>query len=160
MCLYRLIESKLEGEKMSTIIKKDVYPMFVVEEKEDFLVYVPDWEIYTEGKSIIDAVEMARDAIGLKGIDYEDDNKDFPEPSNYENAKIKAKNNSEIFDYSMGFLTMVDVDFVEYRRKNDNKVVKKNCTIPHWLNYEAEKANVNFSKILQEALIEKLGVNR
>ena len=39
----------------------------------DFLVYVPDMEIYTEGKDFADAIEMARDAIVLKGIDLEDD---------------------------------------------------------------------------------------
>lgn len=140
--------------------EKNIYPTFVAQNNEVFLVYVPDWEIYTEGKSVFDAIEMARDAIGLKGIDYEDDGKLFPTPSNYDNAKVKAKRNSEIFDYSNGLLTMVDVDFVEYRKKNDYKAVKKNCTIPNWLNYEAEKANVNFSKVLQEALIEKLGIKR
>ena len=40
-----------------------------------FLVYVPDMNIYTEGTSFVDAIEMARDAIGLKGIDIEDDGK-------------------------------------------------------------------------------------
>lgn len=145
---------------MNNTIVKDIYPTFVVQVNNDFLVYVPDWEIYTEGKSTFDAIEMARDAIGLKGIDYEDDGKIFPIPSDYENAKIKAKKNSDILDYSTGLLTMVDVDFVEYRRKNDYKVVKKNCTIPNWLNYEAEKANVNFSKVLQDALISKLNLSR
>ena len=41
-----------------------------------------DWEIYTEGKSILDA-------IGLKGIDYEDDGKEIPEASSYEAALEK-----------------------------------------------------------------------
>ena len=49
---------------------KQVYPVFIAEYKKDFLVYVPDLEIYTEGKSMVDAIEMAREAIGLKGIDF------------------------------------------------------------------------------------------
>lgn len=54
-------------------------------------------------------------------------------------------------------VTLVDVDFAEYRKKVDNKAVKKNCTIPYWLNVEAEKAGINYSKVLQEALMNILG---
>lgn len=139
---------------------KSVYPIFIAKSGKDFLVYVPDWDIYTEGNSFIDAMEMARDAIGLKGIDYEDDEKAFPEISNYEEAYKKAKADTEIFDYTQGVQTMVDIDFVEYRKKRDNRMVKKNCTIPYYLNMLAEEAGVNFSKVLQEALMIKLNVSR
>lgn len=50
------------------------------------------------------------------------------EKSTYEAAIQKAKEDTEIFDYTQGILTMVDVDFAEYRRKHDNRMVKKNCT--------------------------------
>lgn len=53
--------------------------------------------------------------------------------------------------------TLVDVDFSEYRRKHDNRMVKKNCTIPYYLNVEAEKQGINFSRLLQDALMAKLG---
>lgn len=136
---------------------KRVYPILIAQCNQDFLVFIPDWDIYTEGKSMLDAIEMARDAIGLKGIDFEDDGKEMPEASSYEAAIQKAKENTEIFDYTQGILTMVDVDFVEYRRKHDNRMVKKNCTIPYYLNVEAEKLGINFSKLLQEALLQKIG---
>ena len=55
---------------------------------------------------------------------------------------------------------MVDVDFEEYRRKMDNKTVRRNVTLPNWLNKEAEKAHINVSGVLQEALMMKLGVHR
>ena len=71
---------------------------------------------------------MARDAIGLKGIDFEDDGKTIPEASGYEAAIVKAKEDTEDFDYTCGILTMVDVDFVEYRKRNDNKMVRRNVT--------------------------------
>lgn len=135
---------------------KGVYPIFIAEHQNVFLVYVPDLDIYTEGNSFLDAMEMARDAIGLKGIDYEDDGKALTIASNYEEALQKAKNNTDIFDYTKGILTMVDVDFTEYRRKHDNRMVKKNCTIPYYLNVEAEKLGINFSKVLQEALMQKI----
>jgi hypothetical protein len=49
-------------------------------------------------------------------------------------------------------VTLADVDFGKYRRKNDRRAVKKNGTMPSWLNLEAEKAGVSFSAILTAAL--------
>ena len=54
---------------------------------------------------------------------------------------------------------MVDIDFSEYRKRHNNRMVKKNCTIPYYLNVEAEKEGINFSKLLQEALQKKLGLS-
>lgn len=135
---------------------KLAYPVFIVQKDQIYLVYVPDMDIYTEGSSLADAIEMARDAIGLKGIDLEDDKKPFPEPSVKEGAVKKAQENADIFDYSQGILTYVDVDFAQYRRKLDTRTVRRNVTLPSWLNYEAEKAGINVSRVLQEALIQVL----
>lgn len=139
---------------------KQVYPTFIAEYEGSFLVYVPDMDIYTEGISLADAIEMARDAIGLKGIDLEDDGKELPVPSTQAEAMSKAKEDTDIFDYSTGLLTYVDIDFSEYRRRNENKTVRRNVTLPNWLNIEAEKAHLNVSKVLQEALKDKLQVGR
>lgn len=139
---------------------KEAYPVFIVEYKEDFLVYVPDMEIYTEGKNMADAIEMARDAIGLKGISFEDEGKGLPIPSSVDGAVGKAKADTEVFDYSTGILTFVDVDFTEYHRRMDNKTVRRNVTLPNWLNVEVEKAHINVSRVLQEALMAKLNVSR
>ena len=57
-------------------------------------------------------------------------------------------------------MSLVDIDFKEYRRKIDNKTVRKNVTLPNWLNKEAEKAHINVSRVLQEALMLKLGVSK
>ena len=137
---------------------KVVYPILIVEHQKVFLVFVPDFDIYTEGKSVADAIEMARDAIGLKGIDYQDDGKELPKPSTYADAIKIAKKDAEIFDYSVGITTMVDVDLAEYRKKHEQRMVKKNCTIPYYLNVKAEKEGINFSQLLQEALRKKLGL--
>ena len=142
------------------IVMKVVYPVFIAEHKNDYLVYVPDMDIYTEGKNLADAIEMARDAIGLKGIDLEDDKKELPTPSSHDEVMKKAKEDADVFDYSKGILTLVDVDFAEYRRKVDTKAVRRNVTLPNWLNVEAEKAHVNVSKVLQEALISTLGLTK
>lgn len=70
-----------------------------------------------------------------------------------EKAKADA---DEDFDYSDGLLTLVDIDFDAYRRKADNRAVRKNVTIPNWLNIKAEEMGINFSKVLQEALKERI----
>ncbi|MGN0395746.1 MAG: type II toxin-antitoxin system HicB family antitoxin [Coprococcus sp.] len=143
---------------------KQVYPTFILNTNDNsehpFLVCVPDLEIFTEGDSFADAIEMARDAIGLTGISMENNGEEIPVPSKQEVALEKAKRDTEIVDFSEGILTYVDVDFSEYRRKIDTKTVRRNVALPSWLNYEADKAGVNVSRILQEALISILKLER
>ena len=130
---------------------KNVYPIILTQGEKFIVVYVPDFDINTQGETVADAIEMARDAIGLMGIDMQDDGEELPTPSKL--AEIKKEAETDI-------VTLVDVDFAEYRRKNDMRAVKKNCTIPSWLNFEAEKAGVNFSAVLQAALKSELNITR
>lgn len=135
-----------------------VYPVFIKEHKKDYLVFIPDLAVYTEGKSFPDAIEAARDAIGLTALEYEDRGESYPAASDQKQAIRIAKNDSDdTFDYSDGILTFVDVDMTAYRAKIRNRSVKKNCTIPGWLNEKAERAGINFSRVLQDALISILG---
>lgn len=127
---------------------KNSYPILLIPEDKGFTVYIPDFDINTQGEDLTDAIEMARDAIGLMGIDMEDDGKALPTPRKLDTVKTTQ---GEI-------VTLVDVDFAEYRRKNEMRVVKKNCTLPSWLCYAAEKANINFSQALQEALKRELKI--
>ena len=60
---------------------------------------------------------------------------------------------------SLWVVSYVDANITEYRKKYGYKIVKKNCSIPAWLNTKAEELGLNFSKILQEALIEKISAN-
>jgi len=126
---------------------KTAYPVIMSKGKTHIVVYIPDFDINTQGTNEADAMEMARDAIGIMGIDMQDDNEPLPPPSTL--AEIQKVKNADI-------ITLVDVNFDEYRRKNDMKFIKKNCTIPSWLNFEAEKAGVNFSALLQSALKNEL----
>lgn len=144
---------------MKDMKERRAYPVFIKRDEDGYLVYIPDWDIYTEGESFPDAISMARDAIGAKGAMYIDDGDEFPEMSSYEAAMKKAQADADDdFDYSDGILTFVDVDIYEYRNKLRNRAVKKNCTIPYWLNEKAEAEGLNFSKILQEALMQRLNV--
>lgn len=135
------------------------YPVFIKQVEKDYLVYVPDMEIYTEGNSISNAIEMATDAIGLKGINLEDDGISLPEPGDYASALQKAQAYTEDIDYSTGILTLVNVNFDTYRKKVRNKAVKKNCTIPYWISVAADNAGINYSRVLQDALIKILHLN-
>lgn len=143
---------------------KRVYPTFIVDTKDKsehmFLVCVPDMDIFTEGGSLADAIEMARDAIGLAGISMEDNKDEIPMPSSRDMAYEKVKKDTEIVDFSKGILTYVDVDFSEYRKKVDTKTVRRNVALPSWLNYEADKAGINVSRVLQEALLSTLKLER
>lgn len=127
---------------------KNSYPVVLTPDEIGFTVHIPDFDINTQGDDLTEAIEMARDAIGLMGIDMEDDGKSLPTASSTNEIKHK---DSEI-------VSLVDVDFTEYRRKNEMRVVKKNCTLPCWLCYEAEKSNINFSQVLQAALKRELHI--
>ena len=125
---------------------KSVYPAVFTPDGEWFVVNVPDFNICTQGKGLAEAIDMARDAISLMGVDYQDRGEEPPTPSDVASVHLEE---GEI-------VTLVDCDFDAYRKMLDNRAVKKNCTLPSWLNQKAEAAHVNFSAVLQEALIEKL----
>lgn len=135
---------------------KYAYPVIFTrteDEKDTILIEVPDLEIMTEGFGIADSIEMARDAIGLSGITLEDMGRPIQQPSDMRKIDLKK---SEFASAEKSFISLVDVDFAKYRKKVDNKMVRKNVTIPNWLNKAAEKEKINVSRVLQEALMEKV----
>ena len=136
---------------------KKVYPVILTQADDCILIEVPDLEILTQGKDLADAIEMARDAIGLKIITMQDKRQDVPMPSIEANINMNA---STFAENGMSMIALVDIDVEAYRRKYDNKTVRRNVTLPNWLNKEAEKAHLNVSRVLQEALMLKLGVSR
>ena len=124
---------------------KKVYPVILTPTDDGYGVYVPALEINTDGKNLADAIDMARDAICVTLLGYEDLGKAILDPD----LTVKAEPGRTV--------TLVDVDIDAYRRSHENRVVKKNCTLPSWLNEKAEAAGLNFSQVLQEALKERLG---
>lgn len=128
---------------------KKAYPVVFTKSQDGYIAFIPDMEINTKGDTLIDAIEMARDAIGIMGIDMEDENEPLYTPTAWHDVKREHEND---------IVSLVDVDFTEYRRKNDMRSVKRNCTVPSWLCFEAERAGLNFSAVLQSALKEALHI--
>lgn len=136
---------------------KTVYPVFFTKTDDIILVQVPDLEILTEGNNMSDAIEMARDAIELKCVSLEDANATIPQPSSIQRLDV---NQCTFASDGQTVISLFDVDSAEYRRKIDTKTVRRNVTLLSWLNYEAEHARINVSRLLQEALKTALGVNK
>lgn len=136
---------------------KNVYPVFFTKTENGILIEVPDLRILSEGKDMSDAIKMARDAIELKCVSMEDDKTEIPLPSEISNLTV---NNGTFAKDGETIISLVDIDSGEYRRKIDTKSVRKNVTLPSWLNYEAEHAGINVSRVLQEALMNILHVQQ
>ena len=114
-------------------------------EANGYFVTIPDFDANTEGETLEEAIFMARDAIGILRIEMEDEGEQLPKPFSRTCEK-------ELGDQE----ALIDIDFEDYRKKHDNRTVKKNCTIPYYLNAQAEKAGINFSRLLQDALKREL----
>ena len=95
---------------------------------------------------------MAEDALCLTLYDREEDNEVIPNPSDIRVIANKFSNDDK------AITSMVFCDTLEYRKLYNNKAVKKTLTIPAWLNTMAEKQEINFSTILQQALKRELNL--
>ena len=127
--------------------KKLFYPAIFEEEEVGYSVYFPDITgCNTQGDTMEEAYEMAKDALGLNMSYLRDNKKDIPQPS--KPTDITTEKGQSV--------VIIELDYVEYLRRTDAKAVKKTLSIPSWLNAEASLAGVNFSQVLQEALMMKL----
>lgn len=131
---------------------KYVYPaIFTPEDNGQYSIRFPDIKnCFTGADSLPDAMDMANDVLCLMLYDMELASKDIPGASPVASIQSQTETGE--------FVTLIACDTDEYRRKNDNRAVKKTLSIPSWLNTQAERAGVNFSQLLQDALKEKLSV--
>lgn len=129
---------------------KLVYPAcFYLEEEGLYSVVVPDLNnAATCGSDMADALEMAVDlASGLVLTDYLELGKKPPVATNIKDVSL---------EYENGFVSNILLDMDTYAEKWGNNAVRKNLTIPAWLNTASEKNNINFSAVLQKALRKEL----
>lgn len=124
------------------------YPALFHQTKEGgYWISFPDFpECLTQGDNMEDAYEMAVDALGFCITDLEKENIPLPQASFPSSIKVDGDT----------VLLIVEFNLADYRRKHNSRAVKKTLSIPEWLNEEATAMGVNFSQVLQEALIQKI----
>ena len=129
-----------------------IYPaIFYPEENGQYSVIFPDLnDLATYGNDLTDAFVMAHEACGQYLFASLKDGEELPAPSDINTIK-KEKDNA--------FINMVCVNLDEYARTYNDKAVKKTLSIPAWLNNACDKLDINYSKVLKEALITKLQSN-
>jgi predicted RNase H-like HicB family nuclease len=125
-----------------------VYPAVFTKERKGYSINFPDLlGCYTCGDDLSDGIKMAEDVLAFTLYDLEKVSADIPSPS-------------DIGDLAVGkneFTTLIACDTVRYQKINNNKAVKKTLTIPQWMDELATERGLNFSKVLQDALEEKIG---
>ena len=112
----------------------------------------------TFGDNVADAMHMAGDACGLYLFTALRDGEPLPVPSALNEidpvAVLKDLEMESAADTA--FVNMVLVDMTEYAKQHSDKSVKKTLSIPMWLNTLCEEKSINFSKVLQDALLTKV----
>ena len=127
---------------------KLVYPAVFTpwEDGGGYTVEIPDLPgCVTEGGDLAEAILMAQDAASGWVLDELERGASAPAASD-----IRSVHPEE----SSAFVSLLTLDMDAYAEKYGSKAVRKNLTIPAWLNTYAERENINFSKVLTDALSE------
>jgi predicted RNase H-like HicB family nuclease len=128
---------------MRRITMKYTYPAVFHPAKEGgYWIEFPDLpDVFSQGETIEECIEMASDALAMWLVDNEDRKLDAAPPT----IGYKSPHEEDI-------VTLISADTNSYRAKNDNRVIKKTLTLPNWLNEKALEAHLNFSHVLQEGI--------
>ena len=140
---------------------KVIYPVLFYEENDGkYSVFVPDLDnISTCGSTLEEAMTMAEDLIAGAVIDDMEENNRIPIASKIEDisfSKLEEYLNITDWNYLSRFKTYISVDISSFAEKWGKELVKKTVNIPKWINTKAEILKINFSKTLEEALLEKI----
>ena len=128
---------------------KYIYPGIFTEEKDGVLVDFPDLpNCYTDGANLEEAFENAEDALALALWHLEEERADIPVPS--APAALTVPKSASV--------ALVRADTLPVRQMNDMRTVRKNVTLPSWMDTLARERNINFSKLLQTAIRRECGI--
>ena len=132
------------------MVNKVFYPaLFHKAEEGGFWISFPDLpECLTQGEDMAEAYEMAVEALGLALSCREEEGQPIP----------SASDPTAIITEQDSFLAVIEFDMLAYKKRTSSRAVKKTLSIPEWLNEAAIAMDLNFSQILQEALISKIKV--
>ena len=121
------------------------YPAIFHFEEGGYWVEFPDLPgCFTEGNSIAEAVSEASGALGAYLCSAMDRSESIPDPSDIRAVHAEGED----------FISIVAADPTAFQKRT--RAVKKTLTIPEWLNEAAEARHINFSSVLQQALINQL----
>lgn len=121
-----------------------IYPAIFHKESNSYWVEFPDLQgCQTFGDAITDTMEAAQEALSGYLLTLLEEGHPIPTPSDLSAVTCKRE----------GFTTLVTCDINQYK---DTKAIKKTLTIPSWLNERATSMGINFSQVLQEALLTKI----
>lgn len=125
---------------------KLVYPaIFSPCEEGGYTVTVPDLPgCISEGNTLIESIEMGTDAACGWILGELEEGHPIPEPTPFEKV---------VLEESDSFINLLVLDIDSYSERFGKKAVRKNITIPAWLNEYGERNNINFSKVLQDSLL-------
>lgn len=123
------------------------YPaIFTCEDGKYWVNFIDLKGCFSEGETLAEAMENSKEAMGL----YLEDLEEYPDcTTNLKSIKLKENE----------MVSFVSINMEEHKKKYENKSVKKTLSIPAWLNTIAEKENINFSQVLQKALIDTLKID-
>ena len=124
------------------------YPaIFHAAEEGGFWITFPDFpECLTEGDDMEQAYQMATDALDLAVTSRMAEGQPLPQATSFQT--ITPEENC--------LPVIICFDMLSYKKKNCSHAVKKTLSIPAWLNEEAKGLGINFSQVLQEALLSKI----
>ena len=125
-----------------------------------YIVVFPDFDYgATEGQTLEQAMEMAEDYIGTYLYDDFIKGKDLPKASNINKISLEIpEDEKEFYIEGESFKTLVSLDMMKYVNECKSATVRKNVTIPSWLNEMGKNHNLNFSNLLQEAIKKELDI--
>lgn len=125
------------------------YPaVFTYEEDQEIAVVFPDLDVATSGENDADALSSARELLGCVLYGLEEDGEPIPQPSPL--TAVSLDQNERV--------VLIDVFMPSVRMANINRSINRTVTLPAWLNAAALEKGVNFSQVLQLALMDHLGI--
>ena len=116
---------------------------------DGYSIYFPDLPgCISFGNDLEDAAHMAAEAASLHVYSLECDHEELPVPS----TSLPRE------DTEGNIVMPVTIHPDLFRLKKDNERVKTNITLPAWLKRIAEEQKVNYSRLLETALIDYLQI--
>ena len=127
-----------------------VFPaIFTYYDDGDIAITFPDLPGCTsQASNDIEALHMANETLGGHLNCMEDYNDDIPAPTPLRDVELEKDER----------VVLVEVYMPAVRHVMETRAVNRTVTLPAWLNYAAVEKGVNFSQVLQTALMKEYGL--